>query len=271
VERSLTALLCRTSDRWAEASAGAAALADAISERTGLAARRVGRFDAPVTQPFAEDLVASRGCLLEAGGQVDDALSAGRMPILCAAECTIALTTLPTVARHRPDAKVLWLDAHGDFNTPATTGSEYLGGMSLSGASGVWDTGFEGAFDPRSVVLCGARDLDEAERPVIDGAGVTVIGTTLETLVYLQNALDGAPTYVHLDLDVLDPEVFPARFPVADGFSEDKLFDLLDAVADACEIVGLEITSCEGDPELAARCVEPLLGFEDEEDTDGDE
>ena len=60
---------------------------------------------------------------------MDDALAAGEVPVLLAPECSIALTTLPAVAGHRPDAKVLWLDAHGDFNTPQTTASGYLGGM----------------------------------------------------------------------------------------------------------------------------------------------
>ena len=55
-----------------------------------------------------------------------------------------ALTTLPTALRHRPEAKVLWLDAHGDFNTPDTTPSGYLGGMALAGACGQWDAGLGG-------------------------------------------------------------------------------------------------------------------------------
>ena len=90
---------------------------------------------------FDEDLRDSRGCLLEAGGQVDDALTAGSVPVLLAADCSVCLTTLPAALRHRPDAKVLWLDAHGDFNTPDTTPSGYLGGMCLAGACGEWDAG----------------------------------------------------------------------------------------------------------------------------------
>src|SRR4051812_18673961 len=90
---------------------------------------------------YDDDLADSRGCLLEAGGQVDDALAARRFPALVAGDCSIALTTLPALARNRPDAKVLWLDAHGDFNTPDTTSSGFLGGMCLAGACGHWDPG----------------------------------------------------------------------------------------------------------------------------------
>ena len=51
------------------------------------------------------------------------------------------MTTLPTVLRHVPEARVVWLDAHGDFNTPATTPSGFLGGMCLAAACGRWDAG----------------------------------------------------------------------------------------------------------------------------------
>ena len=262
MEGALTALRCRTSDRTERSSRGAEALARELGGKLGIEPRMVGTLAEPRTQDWADDLRDSRGCLLEAGGQVDDALEAGAFPILTAGHCSIALTTLPTVARHRPDARVLWLDAHGDFNTPDTTPSGFLGGMPLAGACGQWDAGLgEGAVDPGRVVLCGIRDLDEGERALLERSDATVIGPVLETLVALQNALDGAPTYVHLDCDVLDPEVMPAEFPAPGGLTEEKLYDLLDAVADSCEVVGLEVTALNA-PERAARIaelVEPLL------------
>ena len=101
------------------------------------------------------------------------------------------------------------------------------------------------------------RDLDAGERELLERSDATVIGTTLETLVFLQNALDGAPTYIHLDCDVLDPEFMPAEFPAAGGLTEEKLYDLLDAVADACEVVGVEVTAMPV-PGRAARIAEIL-------------
>lgn len=269
-EVSLIAMCCRISDRTPRSARGAALVAEAVGNALGVAPRVVGTFGEARTQRYDADLEGSRGCLLEAGGQIDDALVAGRFPILTAGDCAIALTTLPTVARHRPDAKVLWLDGHGDFNTPETTQSGFLGGMALSGACGLWPTGFEGTIDPANVVLCGVRDLDAEEQALLERSPATVIGPTLETLVYLQNALDGAPTYVHLDLDVLDPEVFPAQFPAPGGITAEKLFDLLDAVADSCEVVGLEITAFQAPleaeelAELVAHMVSPLLPGGDE-------
>src|SRR5439155_23828912 len=150
---------------------------------------------------FADDLRDSRSCLLEAGGQVDDALSAGDVPFLLAGDCSVCITTLPTVWRHRPEVRVLWLDAHGDFNTPDTTASRFLGGMCLAGACGLWDTGFPETIPTGRLVLAGVRALDADERELLERSDATAIGDTLETLVYVQNALDRAPVYGHLALD----------------------------------------------------------------------
>lgn len=265
---SLVALRCRTSDHTAALIRGVDALAPLVAKRLGSEARSIGSPSEPRVADWSDDLRHSRGCLLEAGGQVDDALDAGRAPVLLAGDCTVALTTLPTVARHRPDARVLWLDAHGDFNTPQTTESGYLSGMSLSGACGAWDPGLGESVRPESVVLVGVRDLGTAERELLERSPVTVIGASLETLVYTQNALDRAPVYIHLDLDVLDPEHFPAEFPVPNGLRPEKLYDLFEAVADECEVVGLEVTAFHSpEDELegtaaastAVQVLEPLL------------
>ena len=116
---SVAALRCRTSDRTAGGARGAESLALALDPD----ARLVGTPGEPRIGSFEDDLRDSRGCLLEAGGQVDDLLAAERFPILTSSDCSICMTTFQAVIRHRPLARVLWLDAHGDFNTPDTTPS----------------------------------------------------------------------------------------------------------------------------------------------------
>jgi arginase len=265
---SLIAHRCRTSDRTAGHVRGVDALAPLIGKRLGIEPRRIGEPAEPRDGDYADDLRDSRGCLLEAGGQVDDALSGGNVPIVLAGECSICLTTLPAAARHRPDARVLWLDAHGDFNTPETTASRFLGGMCLAGACGYWQAGLGDTIDAERVVLAGVRDLDAAERELLESSPATVVGASLETLVYTQNALDRSPVYVHLDLDVIDPEVFPALHPAGNGLPPEKVYDLLEAVAAECEIVGLEITAFDAPEDeeerqalasIALHVVEPLL------------
>jgi arginase family enzyme len=240
---SLVALRCRTSDHTGALVRGVDELAPLVGERLGVEARSIGSPSQPRVADWPDDLADARGCLLEAGGQVDDALEAHRLPILLADDCAVALTTLPTIGRRRPDARVLWLDAHADFNTPSTTESRYLSGMALAGACGLWDSGFEGSIEPERVVLAGARDVEGGERELLERSPVTAIGTSLEALVATQNALDRAPVYVHLDLDVLDPEDFPAEFPAPGGLRPDKLFDLVEAITGECELVGMEVTA----------------------------
>jgi arginase family enzyme len=266
---SLVALRCRTADRTPRAMRGVETLAPLLESRLEVEARAIGSPSEERTVPYDEDLRDSRGCLLEAGGQVDDALDGGRVPVLLAGDCSIGITTLPSALRHGQGIKVLWLDAHADYNTPTTTTSGYLGGMALAGACGEWDAGLTDTIASDRVVLAGVRELDDGERDLLGASGVTVIGASnVETLVAVKNALDGAPVYVHLDLDVIDPEHFPAQFPAPGGLHPEKLYDLAEAVVEDCELVGLEITAFEApdDPaehaaaaETAMRVVEPFL------------
>jgi arginase len=266
---SLVALLCRTSDRTPHGARGAQALAPLVGKRLAREPRLIGSPGEPRDASFQADLRDSRGCLLEAGGQIDDALSGGNVPVLLAGDCSVCLTTLPAALRHRPEAKVLWLDAHGDFNKPDTTPSGFLGGMCLAGACGEWEHGLADPIPSAKVVLAGVRDLDPAERELLERSEATVIGSSVvETLVAVQNALDGSPVYVHLDLDVLDPSVFPAQFPAPGGLAPEKLYDLLEAVTEACEVIGFEVTAfeapedeeeCQEAAALALHVLEPLL------------
>jgi len=257
VEGAVIALLCRTSDRDARGAQGAQALATELAARLGIEARIVGSPGEPRDSSWDDDLRDSHGCLLEAGGQLEDALAAGRYPVLTASDCSICVTTLPTLARHRPDAWVLWLDAHGDFNSPDTTPSGFLGGMCLAAACGVWASGLGDGLDPARVVMCGVRDVDPGERVLLETRGVGLV----ERPGDLAEHLRGLPVYVHLDLDVLDPTVMPARFPAPGGLSDGGLRTLLAEVADAADIIGVEITAFAA-PERARRVatiVEPLL------------
>ncbi|MBX5468927.1 MAG: arginase family protein [Thermoleophilaceae bacterium] len=266
---SLIAHRCRTSDRSAGRARGVDALAPLVGKRLGVEPRAIGTPAEPREQRFDRDLADARGCLLEAGGQVEDALVRGDVPVLLAGECSVGLTTLPAALARRPEARVLWLDAHGDFNTPETTESGYLGGMPLAGACGLWDAGLGTCpIDPARVVLAGVRSLGGPERALLESSPVTVVGASLETLVFTQNALDRAPVYVHVDLDVIDPAAFPAQFPAPGGLAPDKVYDLLEAVAGECEIVGVEVTGFEApEDELerqaaastALHVLEPLL------------
>jgi len=255
----LVGMLCRTADRAPGSGEATRTLVTELADRRdGLVPRLIGSPAEARTAHWQDDLRDSRGCLLEAGGQVDDALAAGDRPVLVASDCSVCVTTLPAVVRHRPEATVLWLDAHGDFNSPDTTPSGYLGGMCLAAACGVWDAGLhQPVVDPTRVVMAGVRDLDGGELALLDTRGVRRITRP----GMLAEALADREVFVHLDLDVLDPSVLPATFPAPGGLSDGGLRTLLTDVAGACELLGCEITGFTTPDlvELIATVVDPLV------------
>lgn len=169
-----------------------------------------------------------------------------------ASECVVALATLPWVAERHPDARVLWIDAHPDFNTPDSSPSGYLGGMPLAGATGQWDAGVSPTLPSDRVVLAGIRDVDPGERQLLERSEATVVADLAE----VPAALGDAAVYVHLDCDVVDG--YPAAFPVPGGPSAGQVRDLLAAVARDRRVIGLTVTAVAGSPDVPAAIVEPL-------------
>jgi arginase len=246
VDRQVTCLRGRTSDRTPGAGAGAEALARTLSPH----ARVVGEPGEPATRDWSEDLPAARPVLEAAAAALREAFDAGSLPVLTASDCSICIATLPEVVLHSPDVHVAWIDAHGDFNTPGTTPSGFLGGMCLAAACGRWDAdGWPGTVDPARVHLLGVRDLDPGEQDEAVTAGLSA------------EIPDGVPLYVHLDTDVLDPSVMAAQFPVPDGWDAKRLRAQLAELAAGCRIVGVEITALEdlAAVDLVAEAIEPLL------------
>jgi arginase len=243
----VVALLGRTSDRANGRAAGARALAQALSTD----ARVVGEPGVPRAARFDEDLRDARATLEAAAVTV----AVTRRPLLTATDCSICVGTVPAVARRWPGASLLWLDAHGDFNTPDTTPSGFLGGMCLAGAVGLWETGHGVGPGPERVVLVGARDLDAAEEELMARHGVVRTDDPAA-------ALAGREVFVHLDVDILDPSVMPGQlYPAPGGLDMTLLRELLADVAARARIVGAEIT-CFSTPELSAvlaQAVAPLL------------
>jgi arginase family enzyme len=176
------------------------------------------------------------------------------VPVVVSAECTVALATVPWLAEHHPDARVLWIDAHADFNSPQTSPSGYVGGMPLAGATGQWEAGVSPTFPAAQVVLAGVRDVDPGEQELLDRSGAVV----LPTLHGVLDALGDAPVFVHLDPDVIDG--YPCAFPPPPGGpGADDLTQLLAAVARDREVLGVTIASIGGPADVLALAVEPLL------------
>ena len=244
MDRQVTCIRGRTSDRTAGAGEGAQLLAERLGGTVS------GEPGEPGVHDWSEDLPAARPVLEAAAAAVREALEAGAQPVLTASDCSICIATLPEVVLHEPDVHVAWIDAHGDFNTPETTPSGFLGGMCLAASCGRWDAdGWPGTLDPSRVHFLGVRDLDPGEETEVEAAGVSA------------EIPDGVPLYVHLDTDVLDPSVMAAQFPVPEGWDGRRLRAQLAELAAGCRIVGVEITALEDTSavELVAEAIQPLL------------
>lgn len=218
---------------------------------------------------WAEELVAATPELQLLAERLGETLSAGRTPLIALGRCAASLATLPVLADRYPGAAVVWFDAHGDLHTPDTTGSGYLGGLTLAGALGWWDSGLGAGVDPADVLLVGARALDPAEQDLIEAGVITRLPVSASLAADLGAWVAGRPVVVHVDCDVLEPGTVPVELPVPAGLSLDQLHDcaVVLAVGDvvAVQVAELELHDPPDDDAGAAvrrltAALAPLLG-----------
>jgi arginase family enzyme len=245
---AITVLRARTSDRTGGGLRGALALGGELGRRLGVEPELEGMAQAGAEpRDWSEDLPSSSEALELAANAVSGPLAEGATPVLLASDCSICMATLPAVLAARPEARILWLDAHGDSNTPASTPSGFLGGMCLGAAIGRWHAGTP-TIEASRVVLCGARDLDPDERTGLEELDLLAVNGA-DALARLGDA----PVYVHLDVDVLDPSVLPSQFPAPGGLMPSELELLLEGIAGAGRLIGVEITAFEAPEDQQER------------------
>lgn len=239
----------------------------ALSERLGVSARQIGKSKPPLAAKWDVELAAARPALGHLAHTFEDSLLQGNVPIMTLGRCASSVATLPIVARHHPDAMILWFDAHGDCNLPEQSTTGYLGGMVLTGASGRWDTGLGSDLDLANVVLVGSRDLDPAERELIASGEIGWVGVGPDIVQSLDAVIGVRPVYIHVDCDVLDAGIVPTEYAVPDGLSLDDLKRVATRIA-RNPILGLEIAEFEsewiengkaGDPYRVADNLQPVL------------
>ncbi|MFC4071517.1 arginase family protein [Actinoplanes subglobosus] len=145
--------------------------------------------------------------------------AADGLPLVFSGDCLIAGGVVAGVQRRGDDPAMVWFDAHADLHTFESSGSGYLGGMSLRLVTGAHPGEYADRFGLRPVasgrvVLADARDVDPPEADYLAGSAVRRVPVAAVTA---ETAPDG-PLVVHVDLDVIDPAEVPRlRFPVAGG------------------------------------------------------
>lgn len=183
---------------------------------------------------------------------IADAAARAERPLLLSGDCPSARAVIAGVRRRGPDPAVLWLDAHGDFNTPDISTSGYLGGMSIAMLTGRTPELFDDAFRPvpdSAVVLADARDLDPAERDALAASAVRRVAADPSAIAAALGSLGGSPVHVHLDIDIVDGAELPGlRFPSGPGPSLGRIEECLAAACATADVVSASI-ACAWLPE----------------------
>ena len=187
-------------------------------------------------------------------------LQAGRLPVLLGGDHSLAIGSISAVARHcreqERSLRVLWLDAHADFNTDVLTPSGNLHGMPVACLCGHGPAalthmgGVVPALDPRAIRQLGIRSVDAGEKRLVHGVGLEVFDMRsideLGMRAAMEQALAGMDSRTHLhvsfDVDFLDPDVAPGvGTAVAGGPSYREAQLCMEMIADTGLLASLDI------------------------------
>ncbi|MBC7963663.1 MAG: arginase [Steroidobacteraceae bacterium] len=194
-----------------------------------------GNLAVPIRETLPEEpephyLPAIRDCCRSVYQTVRSAVEEGRIPLLLGGDHTLAIGSIGGTTHSAP-AGLIWIDAHGDFNTPQTTLTGNIHGMTLAlllgdGYPELVDVGRPGPkLLPEDVVMIGIRDLDPQERLRLRDSGIAVytmrdidergmgavVREALERLEHRERL------HVSLDMDGLDPQAAPGVGTLSQG------------------------------------------------------
>ncbi len=211
---------------------------------------------------------------------VERTLQEGCLPIVLGGDHSLAVGSMTGVASHfRKQSKrigYLWLDAHGDMNTPESSPSGNVHGMPLASIMGYGAPELVELFDfkpkvePRNVALVGVRELDAKERKLVKESGVHVFTmrdidergmreVMSEAIKFASDDADGVA--VSLDMDFVDPADAPGvGTPVRGGVTYREAHLAMEMIADSEAMVSLEVV--EINPVIDLHNKTALLGVE---------
>jgi arginase len=216
-------------------------------------------------------------------------LQAGHLPVMLGGDHCLAIGSISAVARHcraqKKKLRVLWFDAHADFNTSALTPSGNIHGMPVAclcgrGPKELVEIGGHSAarpaLDPKDIRQIGIRSVDEDEKKLVHEAGIEVFDMRyidemgMRHAMELALALVDANTHLHvsLDVDFLDPDIAPGVGTTVRGgptYREAQL--CMEMIADTGRLSSLDLVELNPafdirnrTAELAVDLVESLFG-----------
>jgi arginase len=207
-------------------------------------------------------------------------LEKGDLPLVLGGDHSVAAgsvaATADYVRREQKPLGLLWVDAHGDMNTPSSTNSGNVHGMPLASLLGPEPAelsrigGFSPKVTPDHTVLIGIRNLDEREKELMRSSGVRVFTmkdidrSGIAAIVEQAIAIAGTATagiHVSFDMDVCDPAIAPGvGTPVKGGLDYREAHMMMEMVADSGLLRALDLV--EVNPILDDRNMTAILGAE---------
>jgi arginase len=184
---------------------------------------------------------------------VAGAIARGERPVSIAGDCCTAIGVLAGLQRAGLDPLLIWLDAHGDFNTWETTPSGFLGGMPLAMLVGRGEQTLVQVagllpLSESQVILTDGRDLDPGERQALAGSDVIHLA---DSCSLLEHTAYDRPVHIHFDTDIIDPNDAPAMsYPAPGGPTAVDLQAIFRALAIKGQITAVSMSTWN--PELDA-------------------
>jgi arginase len=192
---------------------------------------------------------------------VEKAADEGSAPLVLGGDHSVAMGTVSGMARHFRKAQLkmglLWIDAHADMNTPATSPSGNVHGMPLACLIGLGPNelthigGYAPAVEPGSVALIGLRSVDDVERFNVRGAGVHPFTMRdideLGMVAVIKEAINivtagTAGFHLSLDMDAIDPREAPGvGTPVRGGITYREAHLAMELICDSGGMMSMEI------------------------------
>jgi arginase len=226
-----------------------------------------------VQDHFALEVGTSFAVARQLAEKVCNVADRGDFPLVLAGGCISCIGTLAGLGA--PPPAIIWLDAHGDFNTPETTISGFLDGMALATAVGrCWAklAATVPGFCPvpeSQTVLVGAREFDVSERALLDSSAVHLIDpqrirnhgwrAELEPL-WAKIQMHTGRAYLHIDLDVLDPACARAnQFAAAGGLALTELLEIVSWVRERIALAATAITAYDPEYDEGEKAVKAAV------------
>jgi len=204
---------------------------------------------------FSDRLPLIRAACEETYELAQRAIRDGTIPIFLGGDHSASIGSIGGVT-HDNDCGLIWIDAHGDFNTPETSETGNIHGMALAilygkGPQELVDVGRPGAkLKPEQVVLIGPRQLDQSEKENLRASGCTIFtmrdiderGMSSVIAQALEKLSDCQHIHVSLDMDSIDPNEAPGvGTPVAGGLSYREAQLLMETISDTRRLLSLDI------------------------------